>query len=271
MANVTGLITINGKQVIEVDAVPSASSGTAAPIGSLALYDSGAAGSLYVKAGAADTAWSEVPLTASAAAWLLAGNTLTGGAANTPNEFFGSNNDYDVVFKRNGAEQYRLQSGAFLIGLAATGGGRLQVEAAALGNEILKQTSPNGGSGAKVAHVTRQHKAQTTNATPAILAALTLAASTRTMAKYMVGCNQHGGAGGALGDGGNWIRTIDAKRLAAGGAVLNRVQTDFTSKDVAALSVDFAVATNDINLSVTGTATRNLAWSAHAEIMVISD
>lgn len=52
-----GLITINGKRIIEVDADPS-SSGVSAPIGSLALLDNAGTGELYIKTGAGDTAWS---------------------------------------------------------------------------------------------------------------------------------------------------------------------------------------------------------------------
>jgi hypothetical protein len=58
MANITGLLTVNNKQILEVDSDPSAILGVAAPIGSLALFDSGSSGLLYVKSGSADTAWS---------------------------------------------------------------------------------------------------------------------------------------------------------------------------------------------------------------------
>ena len=40
-------------------------------------------------------------------AWFLNGNTLTG-SEHSPNEFFGSNNDFDVVFKENGTEIMRF-------------------------------------------------------------------------------------------------------------------------------------------------------------------
>jgi hypothetical protein len=60
MATITGLLTVNGKQVIEVDANPASFSGTEASIGSIALFDDGSVGSLYVKTGAADTAWTQI-------------------------------------------------------------------------------------------------------------------------------------------------------------------------------------------------------------------
>jgi hypothetical protein len=66
MANILGLITVDGKQVIEVDAVPSAASGTVAPIGSLAMFNDSGAGKLYIKSAVSDTAWSQLSTAASA-------------------------------------------------------------------------------------------------------------------------------------------------------------------------------------------------------------
>lgn len=53
-----GLITINGKRIIEVDADPT-SSGVAASVGSIALFDDSGTGKFFVKTGAGDTAWTE--------------------------------------------------------------------------------------------------------------------------------------------------------------------------------------------------------------------
>lgn len=60
MANILGLVTVNDKQVLEVDAIPSALSGTSASLGSIALYSDGSTANLYLKTGAADTAWTPV-------------------------------------------------------------------------------------------------------------------------------------------------------------------------------------------------------------------
>lgn len=40
-----------------------------------------------------------------------AGNTLTGGTSSTPNEWIGSNNNYDLILKTNNVEQIRIKSG----------------------------------------------------------------------------------------------------------------------------------------------------------------
>ena len=60
MAVITGLITVNGKRVLEVDADPAFGSGTPASVGSLALWDGGSAqgpGKLYIKIDSSDTMW----------------------------------------------------------------------------------------------------------------------------------------------------------------------------------------------------------------------
>ncbi|HYM20850.1 MAG TPA: hypothetical protein VEW28_07595 [Candidatus Kapabacteria bacterium] len=44
------------------------------------------------------------------AAWLIMGNALTGGTPATPNEFFGSVNNFDAVFRTNNAERARISS-----------------------------------------------------------------------------------------------------------------------------------------------------------------
>ncbi|HYM20852.1 MAG TPA: hypothetical protein VEW28_07605 [Candidatus Kapabacteria bacterium] len=45
-----------------------------------------------------------------AVGWALNGNNLNGGSSSTPNQFFGSNNNFDVVMKTNGIERIRLGS-----------------------------------------------------------------------------------------------------------------------------------------------------------------
>jgi hypothetical protein len=77
MANILGLITVNGKQVLEVDAVPSSGGGTSAPIGSQAMYDNAGSGELYIKNGASDTSWDKVATAAS-------GNVGTGNFLRLP-------------------------------------------------------------------------------------------------------------------------------------------------------------------------------------------
>lgn len=64
MANILGLITVNDKEILEVDAVPSAGAGTPAPVGSMAMFDDGLAGptsgSVYEKIGPNDVDWDRI-------------------------------------------------------------------------------------------------------------------------------------------------------------------------------------------------------------------
>lgn len=57
MANTTGLITVDQLSILEVDADPSTGGGTNAPIGSLAMFNSGSVGTVYVKTATALTSW----------------------------------------------------------------------------------------------------------------------------------------------------------------------------------------------------------------------
>lgn len=60
MANILGRQTVNEKEVIEVDADPSAVAGTVSPAGSLAMWNDAGVGKEFIKVGAADTAWDRV-------------------------------------------------------------------------------------------------------------------------------------------------------------------------------------------------------------------
>jgi hypothetical protein len=269
MAVIIGLITVNGKEILEVNGVPSAGAGTPAPRASLAMYDNGAAGFLYVKTGTADTAWQQVDVP-EANDWELFGNILSGGAPNTPNESFGSTNDYDVILKRNNSEIARLVTGSLLVGLNASLGGRLQVGAAALGDEILKQSSPNGGSGAVVTHVTRQYKVLTTDNVLTNIGLIAIPTDSVIYAKMTIGARQTGGILGAAGDGGVYVRETHARNV-LGVCTIRKLQTSFTSEDSGTFDVSVDINTTNIRYRVQGDTSRNMSWVGHAEIMIITD
>lgn len=84
---------------------PSAGAGIAALEGSLCQYDAGVTGSLFVKSGAADTAWTNV-LT-SLTGWSLAGNAGTTAGTN----FLGTTDAIDLVLKTDNTERFRIESG----------------------------------------------------------------------------------------------------------------------------------------------------------------
>ena len=269
MASILGLITVNGKQVLEVDADPAATLGTAAPIGSLAMHDSGTVGSLYIKTGSADTAWQRVDAS-EGQDWQVDGNVLTGASATNPNEFFGSTNDYDVAYKRNNTELMRLASDGLLVGLNASLGGRLQVQASALGSDLIKQISPNGGSGSQVIHVTRQYKVQTTNDSATTLADIAIPSGSVAGIEAKVVCRQHGGTAGSVGDGASYVRNIHARNN--GGTVSVRQNaTSVTSDDVDSFNVAVSANSSNVRLQAIGGLDRNIAWFAHVEMLLAID
>ncbi len=269
MANVIGRITVNSKEVLEVDADPSASLGTPSPIGSLAMFDSGTVGRLYIKIGAADTAWTQMD-TQEGDDWNLDGNELSGPTADAPVEFFGSNNNFDVIFRRNNFELMRLVQEGLLIGLNSSLGGKLDVGVANIGDQIMNLSSPNGGSGARVIRTYRQYKINTSDNTDSVLASLAVSEGQRIQATAYLGCNQFGGSAGSAGDGADYIRTVSGKRLSGGNVQLLKNQTDYTAEDVQTFRARFQTNTTaqTLELQVRGGLNRDLAWSAHVESML---
>jgi len=268
MANILGLITVNHIEILQVDADPGQGLGTEAPRGSIAIFDNGVLGRAFIKVGTLDVQWSEIQSSA-AVSWSLFGNQLSGVNPNSPNEFLGSVNNYDVVFKRFSTELMRLTTDGLLIGLNASMGGRLQVKDA-LGNDLIKQISP-ATSGASVIHVTRQYKVNTTDNTPTLLASLAVPTSSRLFSKFYIGCNQFSGTGGSLDDGACYERSIVAKRLSSGNVILKKVQADFTVEDNLNFDVVVNSDANNVNVLVEGDVNCNIAWSAHCNFMIFSN
>jgi hypothetical protein len=269
MANITGLITVNGKQVLEVDDSPEITAGTAAPIGSIAMYDSGTVGSLWIKVGSADTAWQRVD-TPAGQDWQIDGNELTGASPVSPDEFFGSTNNYDLAFVRNNTELMRLAADGLLVGLNASLGGRLQIGSATLGSDLVKQISPNGGTGAQVVHVTRQYKVQTTSATDTTLADISVPTDSVVGIEAKVVCRQHGGASGSVGDGAYYVRNIHARNN-SGTVSVRQNATSVTAEDVGAFNVIVSANSANVRVEARGAANRNVAWFAHIEMLIAVD
>ena len=268
MAQIIGRLTVNNIEILEVDAIPSDGAGTVAPIGSFASFNSGTIGRLYMKAGAADTAWTQFD-TQETDDWNLDGNELSGAAFNTPNEFFGSVNNYDLIFKRNNAEIMRVISEGLAIGLNSSIGGKLQV-GQGLGNIVthLQSIAP---SGANVVRVTRQYKIQTVDETETTLIDLAIPETSRVQVRAYIGCNQHGGVSGSNGDGADYVRTASVKRLAGVSPTVEKWSSDFTSEDVKAFKVKEDIVNDNFVIQVKGEADRNIAWSAHVEYSIYLD
>lgn len=103
---ITGLITVNEKQVLEVNQDPTINA-TPSPVGSIAMFNDLGVGKFYVKIGALDTDWAIVQAN-NAESWLLGGNILAAPAQ------FGSQNDFDVEFIRNNIQFMRFGENASL-------------------------------------------------------------------------------------------------------------------------------------------------------------
>lgn len=274
ITNIIGRVTVNNKTILEVNDVPSAAPGIPAPLGSMAMNDSGVIGRLYVKIGVADNAWDQVD-TSIGDDWNLDGNLLSGATALLPNEFFGSNNDFDVVYQRNNAEIMRLINDGLLIGLTTAipnfTTAKLQVATDANGDIIQALSGPNNGSGSRVIRVSRQFKIQTVDGVESALASLTIPDTSRVQAICYIGGRQHGGTGGSVGDGADYVRTFSAKRD-GGNAILNGSQTDFTEEDSGGFNAKIEDdGANAIEVNVTGGADRNMAWSCHIDYSVFID
>lgn len=78
---------------------PSSGGGVAAPVGSFCQYGSGGVGKLFIKVGAANTAWSEV--SSSSTGWLLTGNSGTSPGTN----YIGTSDAQDLQIQTNGITQ----------------------------------------------------------------------------------------------------------------------------------------------------------------------
>jgi hypothetical protein len=263
MAVIIGLITINEKQVLEVDAIPSAGGGTAAPKGSLAMFDSGTVGRVYIKTGALDTAWSEID-TPEGGDWKIDGNTLTGGTPSTPAEFFGSNNDYDVITRRNGVEQYRLQNNAFLIGLSASIGGRLQVGETVADADVMAEIfNPTSNPIIKVSRMSRL----TTVAAVTATQGFAIPTDKNALIEVRACARQTAGATGTAGDGASYVRTCHASNVASVVSIFSN-QTDYTYEITGALNFALSATGATVLATATGSAGRNISWGLHANLLI---
>jgi len=272
MSLILGRITVNNKEILEVDGDPALVAGTKAPLGSLALHDTGVIGRMYLKNGVADTAWTQVD-TVEGDDWNLDGNDLTGLTFDAPDQFFGSNNNYDVSFRRNSIEIMRMISEGLLIGASSSIGGRLQISQA-LTEILMNQQSPAGAvGGANVIRISRQFKVQTVDDTITPLVDLAIPEDYRMQVKAYIGCNQHGGVVGDTADGADYERTDSVKRLTGASATIEKWQSDFTSEDVGGFKIDSQIngVSENFEITVQGATDRNLAWSAHVEYSLFSD
>jgi len=95
MANIVNLITIGEKKYYVVDADPAAGAGTPAEIASVAVYDSGTVGTIYLKTSGLDTGWDRISTTGTSG---IVATGVVGRLALYP----ASGNTVDDVYVQNG-------------------------------------------------------------------------------------------------------------------------------------------------------------------------
>lgn len=258
--SVIGLITVNGKEILEVDADPTTGGGIAAPTGSIAMWDNAGVGVVYFKFGAGNTDWSQFDITPS---WDLTGNTLTGATADAPDQFIGSLNDYDVRFLRNNVEQMRIQNAAILMGLAASQGGRLQVYNTE-GADLFKELTDHAVSGL-VSHVTRMYSYQSVASGQASMGTISVPTDASIIMSVKVIARQTAGTG--VNNSFAYIRDIMAKNV-TGSTTVQKQQSSFTAEDSRAFNFSIDASGTDLLLNVNPNVTDDVIWNAHVSFML---
>lgn len=288
MANVLHLQNVGTIQILEIDANPTLAAttlpnGDSVPPGSIAFADIGGVGKGYIKTALTpDTAWAE--LDQNNADWNLIGNALTGSTPQTPNENFGSSNDFDVKLVRNNAEVLRLATEGALISkgnyaeyatLPAAYRAQFMNLLATNGGNIEADQYNNGGAGGRpIRHVTGGAGSLTTAGATGTLNLPNIPTQTDSVMHIfarIIG-RQTGGTGGTVGN--VFTYTIIATIRNVGGTVTIRQQT------AAQTSEDDAGATYDALMSVSGTAVRAtitqpsnrvVKWFGHFECFQVTN
>lgn len=112
-----GLLTVDETNILEVDADPSTSGGVAAPLSSIAMLDNnGVSAGLWLKTGAADTAWTAITGGSGGSGWGLTGNAGT----NPTTNYIGTSDSQSLSLRTNATEVIRLTSAGEVI-IGATG------------------------------------------------------------------------------------------------------------------------------------------------------
>jgi hypothetical protein len=162
----------------------------------------------------------------------------------------------------------RLVSQGLLIGLNANAGGRLQVQASALGEQILRQQSPSGDASAPVIKVSVQRKVQTVDDTLTTIADIAVPLNSYMKLNFNLVARQHGGVAGTIGEGAAYERDVAARNI--GGVVtVQREQTSFTHRDDNGFLLSSAgISGTNVRYQISGETDKDLAWYAHYEFMI---
>lgn len=239
MAVAYGSLVLNKLRFIEVDSNPNVAPGIQSDMGSIAVVSNGTA---WIKFGPAATDWSKMD-SIMGDDWNLQGNTLTGAGPDDPNEFMGSVNDFDVVFKRNNLELFRFADANTLeqvINRALN---------PSLAQSMMFKTTSIGAAGAVI-----------TIPVPSNFNGLIV---TRIIGR------QSAGVVGAVGDAVSYVRTTTVSNTAG---VVTKLfeENDDTFEVDPAFDLNSAGVAGNLVFTITTVADRNFSWGARAELELIA-
>lgn len=108
-----------------------------------------------------------------------------------------------------------------------------------------------------------QDSTTTTSATPGAFLAIPIANNSNLYIQVYVNAYQTGGASGTVGDSAGYVRRCVFKRIATVTNQVGATQDAFTVEDQAGWDVSFTNGGSQINVVVTGEASKNITWYAH--------
>ncbi len=199
--------------------------------------------------------------------WRQFGNFLTGGSPSTPAQKFGTLNDFDLIFERNGIEVGRFNANGLLIGPTLSGNepARIQISGTLSGTRLFKYFVVPG---TPVFNTMRLVRAETNGAVLTSVNLTTVPDEVHTM-RYVVTAKQIAGSAGAVGDMVSIIKTASFSNV---GGVMTKLfeQTDYSYKVDAGFDFALTIAGNDIVLNFQGVANRDMIWGAKQESVTVT-
>lgn len=258
------------KHILALDVNPTSGAGVAADLGSIALANVAGSASAWLKTGAPDTSWTQIPLS-TVMNWALTGNNLTGGTPETPNEVFGSLNDYDVVFQRNSIEVARfIDNGAGARGLVIghntfTGGAPASLQLTASGNGAVINRGVFSPAANSVVAASRIGRLTTSGAASDLIGLPTQTDRSQAWTFFIIG-RRTGGAG-APGDTIAFRYRVLTTNVAGVCTLLGAVSEVSETTLIPGATVGFTAVGSNLRLTVNGVAGYDIKWGFAAELI----
>lgn len=144
------------------------------------------------------------------------------------------------------------------------------IEAISTAAPVLSLRSTESGSRITETHF--QERVTTTDATPTLLAAITIAAETTVHVRARIVAIRTGGAAGAAFDSASYERVFTVSREAdTTTAIVGSVTSVHTAEDQAGWDVTIAAIPGGFDIQVTGAANNNITWKSMISLLTTSD